>query len=526
MMRKYLLSTMIACLPIVLFAQTQQGYVKTKGRMVNGQHVAGKGLPGATVNIQGGKNIGVKNANGSFSFVVPANTFMVQSVQKNGYELVDDDALRKSYQHSANPLYLVMETPEQQIQDELDAERKLRRTLQRKLRQREDEIDAMQATVEEKQRLLQQLYKDQENNEKLIADMAKEYSQMDYDQMDSLNQRISDAIVNGRLMEADSLLRSKGDMKGRIAEVRKEQQAEAQEEQEITQRQENLEASKKGTKKKLADIAADCYKFFDRFKLENQHDSAAYYIMLRADLDSTNIDWQNEAGLYAQNYMAHYDFARFYYLRALHAVTGNSIPSMEEILKNNPQKTEVCWNNLGYLEEQLGDIDKAIMAYEMASVIWERSLDKRNISYIRLLTNKGVAYKKKGEYDIAIRLYKEALDSLMSFPGYYEEAINLFNNMGTLYLVDDVDKALKLFQMAQKELEKYYGDTNPKLAVTYYNVAICKLRQKNTKEAQKYAEDAYRIATSIFGRNHPNSVKIQSLVEMIKSEQEDINHSR
>ena len=199
-MRKYLLSTMIACLPIVLFAQTQQGYVKTKGRMVNGQHVAGKGLPGATVNIQGGKNIGVKNANGSFSFVVPANTFMVQSVQKNGYELVDDDALRKSYQHSANPLYLVMETPEQQIQDELDAERKLRRTLQRKLRQREDKIDAMQATVEEKQRLLQQLYKDQENNEKLIADMAKEYSQMDYDQMDSLNQQR--AFDGGRLAVA------------------------------------------------------------------------------------------------------------------------------------------------------------------------------------------------------------------------------------------------------------------------------------------------------------------------------------
>ena len=103
-MRKFLLSTVIACLSLVLSAQTQHGYVKTKGRMVNGRHVAGKGLPGATVSIQGGNSVGVKNANGSFSFVVPAKTYMVQSVQKKGYELVDADAVRKPYQHSVNPL--------------------------------------------------------------------------------------------------------------------------------------------------------------------------------------------------------------------------------------------------------------------------------------------------------------------------------------------------------------------------------------------------------------------------------------
>ena len=36
-----------------VFAQTQQGYVKTKGRMVNGQLVPGQGLKGATVSIKG-----------------------------------------------------------------------------------------------------------------------------------------------------------------------------------------------------------------------------------------------------------------------------------------------------------------------------------------------------------------------------------------------------------------------------------------------------------------------------------------
>ena len=319
-MRKFLLFALIVCLPLASFGQTQQGYVKTKGRMVNGQHVAGKGLPGATVNIQGRNSVGVKNANGSFSFVVPTKTYMVQSVQKEGYKLVDADAIMKPYQHSANPLYLVMETPEQQLEDLLEAQEQISKTLREQLKKSRQEIqrlkDENKITEEDYRQRLAKLMEDQQNSQKLIADMAKKYSQMDYDQMDSLNQRISDAILNGRLMEADSLLRSKGDMKGRIAEVRKEQQAEALEEQELAQRQENLVISKEGTKKKLEDIADDCYKFFDRFKLENQHDSAAYYIELRAELDTTNAEWQFNAAYYLKE-QNQFGKSGIYYERAL-----------------------------------------------------------------------------------------------------------------------------------------------------------------------------------------------------------------
>ena len=52
-MKKYVLLSAAVMLSIMLSAQTQQGYVKTKGRMVNGQHVPGQGLKGATVSIKG-----------------------------------------------------------------------------------------------------------------------------------------------------------------------------------------------------------------------------------------------------------------------------------------------------------------------------------------------------------------------------------------------------------------------------------------------------------------------------------------
>ena len=63
--------------------------------------------------------------------------------------------------------------------------------------------------------------------------MAKEYAEMDYDQMDELNRPISDAILNGELTKADSLIRSKGDIGSRVASLRKAQEAETLREAEI-----------------------------------------------------------------------------------------------------------------------------------------------------------------------------------------------------------------------------------------------------------------------------------------------------
>ena len=294
-MRRFCCFITMFVVSLLASAQTQQqGVVKTRGRMVNGQHVKGVGLSGATVQVQG-RSAMLSQQNGAFSFPVTSQAFLVQSVTKNGYQLVDDDATRKSYKPSSNPIYLVMETSEQQKQDKLDAERKIRRTLQRQLQKREDEIDAMNATIEVKNRLLAELYESQKNNEKLIADMAKEYAAMDYDQMDALNRRISDAILNGRLTEADSLLRSKGDMRSRDAEITRRQLAEAQRKSEIAREQQELAASEEGTRKLLEDFGADCYKYYDMFKLENKHDSAAYYIELRANRDTTNAEWQFDA---------------------------------------------------------------------------------------------------------------------------------------------------------------------------------------------------------------------------------------
>ena len=188
-MKRSILLTTFILLSTIAFAQTQQGFVKTRGRMVNGQLVPGQGLKGATVSVNGRTPVLVNADNGAFSFPIPDQHFRIDSVKKKGYQLVDIDACLRTHEYSANPFYIVMETPEQQQTDKLNAERKIRRHLQKKLQEKEDEIEALKGkneiTREEYHQSLQKLYDEQQHNEQLISDMVKRYATLDYDQQDS-----------------------------------------------------------------------------------------------------------------------------------------------------------------------------------------------------------------------------------------------------------------------------------------------------------------------------------------------------
>ena len=127
----------VICICLCSVAQTQQGLVKTKGRLAaNGSVISGTRLSGVMVTVRG-RNAVLSGSNGVFSLAIPGNSYYLQNVQKQGYVITDPDILSRQYAYSKNPLILVLETQEQQTDDKLLVERKIRRNLQRQLRQRE-----------------------------------------------------------------------------------------------------------------------------------------------------------------------------------------------------------------------------------------------------------------------------------------------------------------------------------------------------------------------------------------------------
>ena len=514
-MKRFYWLMMLTVMSVAMTAQTvtQQGVVKTRGRMVNGKHVQGKGLSGATVQVKGRSAV-VSQQNGNFSFPIPSQTFLVQSVTKQGYQLVDADDTKKAYKHSDNPLYLVMETPEQQMDDQLEAEERISKTLREQLKKSRMEIqrlkDEQRITEEEYRQRLAQLMEDQKNNQTLIADMAKEYAQMDYDQMDDQKRRISDAILNGRLTEAKSLLRSKGDMKSRDAEITRRQQAEAQRKAEIAQEQQNLAQSEAGTQRLLDDFASDCYEYYRTYCLENKHDSAAYYIELRAHRDTTNAEWQFDAAYYFDKQNQFHQAESFY---------AQALKLYRRRAQQDPQAYEPdvarTLNNLAALYNNTQRFTDSEAMYKEALEIRRRLAQQDPQAYepdvAMTLNNLAGLYSRTQRFTESEAMYKEALEIrrrlAQQHPQAYEpDVAGALNNLAALYYNTQrfaeseamYKEALEIYRrLAQQHPQAYESG----VAMTLNNLALLYSDTQRFTESEAMYEEALEIYRRLAQQN-------------------------
>ena len=201
-------------------AQSMQGYVKTKGRMVNGKVVHGVGLSGVTIRIKG-INVVMSGKDGKFFILLPENhtedSIYIELISKPGYELVDRDILNRPIIYNPNtPLTIVMEEESILAEERLAIEKKLRRTLLLQLEKSEKEIQELDVNIEEKNRKFQELYNRQSSQERLIYNMVNQYGKYDYDAMSMFDLKVTECIINGELERADSLLNTKGDISERV----------------------------------------------------------------------------------------------------------------------------------------------------------------------------------------------------------------------------------------------------------------------------------------------------------------------
>ena len=503
-MKKALILSAIMMFSAMLSAQTQQGYVKTKGRIVNGKLVPGQGLKGATVSVKGRTAVLVNANDGAFSFPITEKQFRLDSVRKKGYQLVDMDALGKIYKHSANPLYLVMETPEQQLQDQLDAERKIRRTLTNQLHQREDEIEALKEqqkiTDEEYRQALQKLYEDVDQNEQLVKDMVERYSKIDYDQLNDFDQKISELILNGELTKADSMLRTKGNINERVSQYKKHEAINAKEREELSQRQEQLEQSEFLAQKELEDLANDCYRKFEIFKMQHLNDSAAYYIELRAGLDSTNLEWLNEAGNFTYQYMADNSKALSFFQVALRQT--------EKLSGEEKAWGGTIYNNIGLVYSSgIGDYDKAMEYYKKALAIEETIFGESHPDVAASYNNNiGMAHYHQGDFQKALEYFDKAMTiQEVTLGENNPDLATIYNNIGTLYSdLNDNEKGLAFLKKALSIRETSLGRNHPDVAASYNNIGWFYHDQRDYDQALEYLDQALSIRENIFGKNHPN----------------------
>ena len=400
-MKKYLLFLCLLATISASFAQTQRGYVKTRGRLAaNGSLIPGTRLTGATITFKGNVAV-VSGPNGAFSYPMRSKTFSVESVKKKGYQLYDPDLLGRTHSYSSNDLLVVMDTPENVLEDRLAAVRKIRNTLQKQLNEKTNELAALKKqhkiTEEEYQKKIQALQKAQDKNEELISEMAERYSTLDFEAMDDFRRRVAAYIQNGELTRADSLLNTKGSMEERCAELAREREALRENAENLKKRLEEQEKGEAHYAKKLEDFAADCYNHFEICKLRHDNDSAAYWIELRACQDSTNVDWQLQAGIFIDDYIADYHKALRYYQRALHIAMVQEGEKCEHVATS--------YNNIGLVYKSQGNYPKALEMYQKALGIWLEVYGENHSEVATL-------------YDYICSVYYSAKEQGVELPGF------------------------------------------------------------------------------------------------------------
>lgn len=526
-MRKFILFAVIACLSLASFAQTQYGYVKTKGRMVNGKLVPGTMIGNAVIQIKDRNDLISRN-NGVFSFpVTSGKSYLLLGARKEGYQIVDAEACRE-YHPSQTPLYIVMETPERQRADLREAQRKIRANLQRQLQEREAEIERLNIEQAQKDSLIDLLYQQQSDNEKLIADMARRYSEIDYDQLDEFYRQVSYCIEQGELIKADSLLRLRGDVNQQV-----EQQLQAG--KAIKEEEEKVQRDKAMHTQVNEELARRCYSYYETFAAQHQRDSACHYLELRARLDTTNLEWLSDAGMYNVNIMARYDKAlelfqstlrqslpvdsgrnmgvamAYNNISLVYAKQDTDLPKALEFLLKSMRLVEdlkgtendevtICYSNVAVLYNSMGLIDLS-MAYDLKSLAIREKLqsDDIDMSYHGV----GEDYREKENFPLALEYLQKAYEASKKKRGEKDHhTVDYMSTIGLVYdTMMDIPVALDYYNKVLAIRKEIYGENHPDVGSSYNNIANIYFKKQDYSQALPF----FQKALSVFEQRHDDA---------------------
>lgn len=181
---------------------------------------------------------------------------------------------------------------------------------------------------------------------------------------------------------------------------------------------------------------------------------------------------------------------------------NHAIKISEALLKTNPSKEvtdttkkylSVALNNLGYIYDDKGDIQKALDYYHESLQLSEDIDDKKGIA--ESLNNIGIIYNNQGNTAKAYDCYIKSLEIQKKIGNKQGIALSC-NNLGFLHFnKGDIPKALEYFSTSIK-LREEIGDKKG-TASSFNNMGFVYYHQDDFPKALEYFEKALKIREEI-----------------------------
>ena len=546
-MKKFLSLITIILLPLLAMAQTQQGYVRTLDRPDN----AGKPLSGVTIRQTGAHNAVVSNASGTFSLNMSGkklgDPYSLQQVRKDKYELVEHDAIGRKYAYSNSvPLTIVMVSTEQMEKDKMrienNAYKRAEKDYKTKSAALEKQLNEKTISEEKYQQEIQALINNFDKYQSMIESLADHYARTDYDALDEREREINICIENGDLERADSLLHTIDNFDP-IEVLKRNKEAMAKFDTQIAQAEGMIAEANADMAEVLRRQEKDAeylYQLYTIALARYDNEKAAKYIETRAALDTTNVDWQLEAGKFIMQYIANYDKALKYYNCALRNAIkqyGESHPKVAfsynyignvyyyqgnyndalnycqkaleiflQVYGESHHNVAMSYNNIGSVYSSQGNYNEALNYYQNALEIRLQLLGESHPDVTTSYNNIGLVYQSQGNYTDALNYHQKALDIFLQLFGENHPNVAMsYNNIGSVYSSQgNYNEALNYLQKALEIRLQLLGESHPDVATSYNNIGVVFKSQGNYNDALNYYQKALEIYLQVYGESHPH----------------------
>ena len=516
---KLILATILMLTSASLWSQIQSGYVKSLGRPER----VGEPLAGVSVRASGGHNSALSDSSGCFFLTLAGkqngDSYSIQQVFKSGYELNDYEVIGRPLAFSDKvPLNIVMVSSAQLQEDKQRIISNAYKIAEENYKDRAAELEKQNneniISAESYRKRLQELQSGFGKYQTLIESLADRYAHTDYDMLDEAEREINRCIEAGDLARADSLIRT---VFNPVEVLERNMDALSRLDGQILQAGQMLadaESEMAELLKRQAKDAEYLYRLYTIALLRFETDDAAKYLMTRAELDTTNVEWQNEAGVFISEYMADYDKAMMLYRRALR----NAINKYGE---NHPD-VGITIGNIACVYSHQGNYDKALECFNYAL---DSFYDQKHSNIPIIYNNIGIIYADKGEYGKALEYYTKALQIKTELFGKNHLDVDIatsYNNIGHVYcFLNYSDKALEYYNFALEILTEFFGENYPDVATLYNNIGYIYFIQGDCEKALGYYSHALKIRTGLFGEKHPDVAVSYNNIGDIYSDKED-----
>ncbi len=490
-----LIPFMLIC--ATLNAQTQEGYVKTLGR----PNQKGMALSGVSVRVKGEHNPVLSNEVGTFIILNASkkmgDAYSLQEVTKKGYELNEPDLIGRPIAFSEKvKLTLVMVSSTQLQADKQRIENNAYRVAERnyisKLAELEKKKKNNAVAANDYHRRLEELQDGFEKYQLLIDGLAEHYAHVDYDLLDEKGQEINTCIENGELEKADSLIKVLFDP---ITALKRNKDALPLLNKQIAEANQLIDKANEDMSAVLRQQEKDAEYLYQLYTIALSRfdkEKAKFYIVTRAELDTTNVNWQTEAGIFLSNFFDK-EQALTYHKRAYSC-------ALSQYGRYNYTTARCLSNWISCIDDDNTKFEYIKDAFEIADSIGAYGFTKvRNSLYVSLGT---IAHSIKDD-SLALMAFSAAKENLEENHPNSEMLYTIYNNMGvTCRSLKDFDASLEYHKKALDIALSRYQDNHYKVGWAYGRIAGTLIFMKRYQEAQTYLEKALESVQPMYGNSH------------------------